>query len=187
MAQIDAAMPNAPLTPSDDADAELTSPAIDYSPATVPYNETFENDLMNTILHPPSNDTPRPHTHDARMVSANQLPIPISSHLRTHASPAPGLYLTHPNGYHTGGPGPSPVRIKEFAEQFVREHGIEDVGQLERVVEEMVARKMEEVRTRMQEREKAVERNKGVERELEGLRLQRSAELRVLEKLKGKR
>lgn len=187
MTQHDAVTPAAPLTPSDDADAELTSPAIDYSPATVPYSESFENDLMNVILHPPSHDTPRSHTHDALMVSANQLPIPIHSHLRTYASPVPGLYLTHKNGYHTGGPGPSPARIKEFAEGFVREHGIEDAGQLERVVEELLGRKMEEVRARMEERKKMVERNKEIERELDDLRLQRSAELRVLERLKGKR
>lgn len=47
--------------------------------------------------------------------------------------------------------------------------------------------KMCEIRERMEEREKAVERNRGVEEELEKLRLQRDAEVRVLEKMKGRR
>jgi hypothetical protein len=47
--------------------------------------------------------------------------------------------------------------------------------------------KMEELRDRMKEREKAVRRNREVDEELEKLRLQRDAEVRVLEKMKGKR
>jgi hypothetical protein len=121
------------------------------------------------------------------MVSASQLPIPISSHVRTHPSPIPGLYVTHANGYHTGGPGPSPHTIQEFADRFIREHSIEDAGQLERVVEEMVGQRMQEVRERMEKRKEVVERNRGIERELEDLRLQRAAEMRVMERVKGKR
>lgn len=75
--------------------------------------------------------------------------------------------------------------MREFAERFIREHGIEDAGQLERVVEELVKGKMAEVRERMERRAEAVERNRGVERELDDLRLQRSAELRVMERVKG--
>jgi hypothetical protein len=39
----------------------------------------------------------------------------------------------------------------------------------------------------MEEREKAVKKNKEIDEELEKLRLQRDAEVRVLEKMKGKR
>jgi hypothetical protein len=39
----------------------------------------------------------------------------------------------------------------------------------------------------MEEREKAVKKNREVDEELEKLRLQRDAEVRVLERLKGKR
>lgn len=185
MANQDIEMGNAPLTPANDT--ELASPAVDFSPSTVPYDETFENDLMNLILHPPSSPTRRTPSHESHVIAANQLPISLSSHLRTHPSPIPGLYVTQPNGYHTGGPGPSPYTVNEFAERFIREHGVEDAGQLERVVEALIKGKMEETRERMEARSEAVERNKGIESELEELRLQRSAELRVMERVKGEK
>jgi hypothetical protein len=121
------------------------------------------------------------------MIPASQLPIPLSSHLRTHPSPLPGLFVTNANGYHTGGPGPSPQTIQAFAEEFMAEHDIEDAGQLERVVERIRDEKMSEVRGRMEEREKAMLRNREIDDELEKLRLQREAEVRVLEKMKGRR
>ncbi|KAI8936724.1 hypothetical protein NX059_007112 [Plenodomus lindquistii] len=179
--------PNAPPTPTTTDTSLLTSPAVDFSPSTVPYNETFENDLMNLILSPPppSSSPQRTPSTEAHIIPANSLPIPLTSPLRTHPSPIPGLLVTQPHGYHTGGPGPSPYTVQQFAEKFIREQGVEDAGQLERVVEELVKGKMEEVRRRMEERREAVERNRGVERELGDLRLQRSAELRVMERVKG--
>jgi hypothetical protein len=181
----DTIMSNAPLTPRDEP--ELTSPMVDFSPATVPYNESFENDLMNLLLNPPSQTPNRTPAREIPTIPASQLPIPLSSHHRTYSSQIPGLYLTHENGYHTGGPGPSPHTVDEFAERFIQEHGIEDAGQLERVVEDIIRRRLEDARERMEKRREVVERNRGVERELEDLRLQRSAELRVMERVKGKR
>lgn len=185
MSNEDTIMGNAPLTPRDEP--ELTSPMVDFSPSTVPYDETFENSLMEIILNPPHQPSPRKPSDDIPTIPASQLPIPLSSNLRTHTSAIPGLYLTHKNGYHTGGPGPPPHTIEEFADRFIREHGIEDAGQLERVVEDVVRIKLEEAKQRMEKRKELVEKNKSIERELEDLRLQRSAELRVMERVKGKR
>jgi hypothetical protein len=182
----DTIMANAPLTPGDEP--QLTSPAVDFSPSTVRYDEGFENSLMEAILNPQSdNNFPKRPTQEIHMIPASQLPVPLSSHQRTHPSPIPGVYVTHPHGYHTGGPGPSPHTVNEFAQKFIAEHGIEDAGQLERVVEHIVKERLDEVRERMGRRSEAVEKNKGVERELEDLKLQRDAELRVMEKMKGKR
>lgn len=195
MDQKDTPMSNAPPTPGEDMspaaqeadarDTEPQNPTVDFSPATVPYNEAFENSLMNLILHPPDNITPPNPSHDSPVIPANQLPIPLDSPLRTHPSPIPGLFVTNANGYYTGGPAPSPMTVKQFAHDFIQEHGVEDAGQLERVVEQVMKEKMEEVQERMQEREKAVQKNKLMDEELEKLRLQRDAELRVLEKMKG--
>lgn len=179
----DTVMVNAPLTPGDEPEPQ--NPVVDFSPATVPYDEAFENSLMDVILNPPQDELQRTPSRETPIISASQLPIPLSSHLRTHASPIPGLYLTHVNGYHTGGPGPSPVTVKNFAEDFIRENGIEDAGQLERVVEGIVRERLEDAKERMWRRSEAVAKNREVERELESLRLQRSAELRVMERVKG--
>ncbi|KAF9691056.1 hypothetical protein EKO04_010961 [Ascochyta lentis] len=183
-----------PRLPTPNLSSSPTSPVIDYSPHTVPYDETFENELMTAILHGPTNPPPQPRlpqpTNDTmRMISASDLPIPISSPLRTHPSPVPGLQLTHEKGYHTGGIGPSAHVVNEFAARFIAERGLKagDVEGLERAVKSEVEGKLEVVKERMRERERAFERNKGVERELGDLRLQRQAELRVMERVKGRR
>ncbi|KAF1919093.1 hypothetical protein BDU57DRAFT_129408 [Ampelomyces quisqualis] len=191
MAQLDTPMPNAPLTPSEDASpaSPQPQPVVDFSPATVPYNESFENDLMNLILHPPSNHSAPIQGDNNPMIPASQLPIPLSSTLRTHTSPIPGLHLTHANGYHTGGPGPSSATIQAFAEKLVREHGvdIQNIAEVRRVVRATMDEKMGDLRSRMAERAKAVKRNREIDDELEKLRLQRDDEVRVLEKMKGRR
>lgn len=190
---LDTPMSNAPLTPSEDASPTTddaipkSQPTVDFSPATVPYNEAFENELMNLVLHPPENVTPPTPNGETPMIPASQLPIPLSSNLRTHVSPIPGLNLTHPNGYHTGGPGPSPEIVRAFAEKFSEEQGVDDPQELRRAAEVMIEEKKGELRDRMREREKAVMKNREIEEELEKLRLQRDAEVRVLEKMKGKR
>lgn len=181
--------PDRPRLPTPGLSSSPTSPVIDYSPHTVPYNEEFENELMKVILHAPSNPSPRRRNEDTPIISASDLPIPLSSHLRTHPSPIPGLFLTHENGYHTGGIGPSAHIVNEFAQRFIAERGIGagDVQALEQAVREQIQGRLEEAKTRMRKREEAVERNDKVQRELEDLRLQRQAELRVLERMKGKR
>jgi hypothetical protein len=185
-------MSNAPLTPSEDASptSPQPQPVVDFSPATVPYNETFENDLMNLLLHPPTTSTPPVPNNDTNpMIPASQLPIPLTSPLRTHSSPLPGLHLTHANGYHTGGPGPSSATIQAFAEKFAGEHGLDlkDSAEVKRVARAVLEEKMGEARGRMGEREKAVRRNREIDEELEKLRVQREDEVRVLEKMKGRR
>jgi hypothetical protein len=178
-----------PLTPGDDQDPSPTAPVIDYSPATVPYDASFENALMTAILYPSDNNPPHPprqqksdnfpNSGSTLHINPTTLPIPLNSPLRTHPSPIPGVRLTHINGYHTGGPGPAPSSIAEFAERFIKEHAIEDAGQLERIVEEQIKQKMEVVKERMREREQAVKKNEGVDRELVNLKEARNVERRV--------
>lgn len=192
-------MADAPSNPSEtvdaepdaDADAEAdpepASPVPDFSPATVPYNEDFENALMTAILYNTSAPEPLPPVSPAPVINPTTLPIPVDSPLRTYASPIPGIRLTHVNGYHTGGPGPTPETVAEFARKFIESEGVEDAGQLERVVEERIREKMEVVRERMREREEAVTRNRNIQRELEELNMLRAAELSVAEKIKGGR
>ncbi|KAF2875458.1 hypothetical protein BDV95DRAFT_485368 [Massariosphaeria phaeospora] len=181
-------MGNAPLTPGEEQDPQPTAPVIDYSPASVPYDEAFENQLMRAILYPSETAPPPNPPHSPPLINPTTLPVPLNSHLRTHPSPIPGVRLTHANGYHTGGPGPSPSTVEAFAKQFIEEHGIEDVGHLDRVVEQKIAEKMELVRERMREREEAVQKDEAVRRALENLDVQRGVELRIAEKIKeGKR
>lgn len=58
---------------------------------------------------------------------------------------------------------------------------------MRKVARGLLEGKMEEVKERMGKREEAVKKNREVDEELEKLRLQRDAEVRVLERLKGRR
>lgn len=173
---------SAPLTPAEDP--EPTSPVIDYSPATVSYNEAFENDLMRKILHGSSSPPRNGPSEETHHISPTSLPLPLSSALRTHPSPIPGVYLTHPNGYHTGGPGPSPNTVADFAQVFIEEHGIQDAAHLEKAKAEKIEELMDTARKIAREREQAVKKNETINRQLEDLEVQRKAEVRVEEKIK---
>lgn len=183
--------PSRPRLPTPTRSPSPTSPVIDYSPHTVPYDETFENDLMTAILHAPEQPAaPAPSaTTSPPLISASALPIPLSSPLRTHPSPIPGVRLTHERGHHTGGPGPSGQAARDFAARFIAEAGVAagDAAALERAVARAQAARLEDVRNRMRAREEAWRRNLATERELGDLKLQRQAEVRVLERMKGKR
>ncbi|KAF2020620.1 hypothetical protein BU24DRAFT_4287 [Aaosphaeria arxii CBS 175.79] len=173
-------MSHAPPTPGEEP--EPTSPVIDYSPATVTYDERFENNLMHAILNP--SDTPSRTSGSPPLIDPTTLPVALDSPLRTHRSPIPGVLLTHANGYHTGGPGPAASIVNDFAEKFIKENDIQDVGQLERVVEEKIKDLMEVATERMREREEAIRKNEEVEKELKNLEIQRDTERRVEEKFK---
>jgi hypothetical protein len=79
--------------------------------------------------------------------------------------------------------------VRAFVEKIMSEHDVidGDVEGVRRIAEGLLEEKKGELRERMEERERAVRRNKEIEDELEKLRLQRDAEVRVLEKMKGKR
>lgn len=79
--------------------------------------------------------------------------------------------------------------MQAYAEKLAAEHGVDaaDAEAVKKVARAVMDGKVSEVRARMGEREKAVRKNREVEEELEKLRLQRDAEVRVLEKMKGKR
>ncbi|KAF1996532.1 hypothetical protein P154DRAFT_311598 [Amniculicola lignicola CBS 123094] len=176
-------MSQAPLTPGEELDPEPASPSIDYSPATVPYDEAFENQLMHAILHP-SSHPPRTPSSEHPQIAPACLPVPLNSHIRTHPSPIPGVLLTHPNGYHTGGPGPSPSTVRDYADEFIKRHGIEDAEHLQKVVEEEIRKRMEEVKERMREREEAVRKNEEVNKSLLEKEMQRGVEVRIHEKIR---
>lgn len=79
--------------------------------------------------------------------------------------------------------------MQAYAEKLAAEHGVDatDAEAVKKVARTVMEGKMSEVKARMGEREKAVRKNREVDEELEKLRLQRDAEVRVLEKMKGKR
>lgn len=181
-------MSHAPLMATDKPQpSDNTIPDSNYPPRNLPYSESFENEFMKTILYPPAPTTRLPPASPSLLVQPSALPLPLTSPLRTHPSPFPGVHLTHPGGYHTGGPGPSASVVAAFAKRFIHEQGIRSEAELERRVQEAVQRRMGEVRERMGRREEAIKRNEGVRREIRLLEAQRRTEERVEERIRAER
>ncbi|KAF2199529.1 hypothetical protein GQ43DRAFT_376069, partial [Delitschia confertaspora ATCC 74209] len=175
-------MSAAPLTPGEDQEPPST---IDYAPENVPYDESFENELMKTVLYPPPDSHSRPFpSHDDLYVPVSSLPVPLSSRLRTHPSPIPGLFLTHPHGSYTGGPRSSASAANAFAERFISENNLTTADDLERKVAETMKEKIEEVKERFMAREEALEKNEAVRKDIKNLEVQRQAEVRVEERIR---
>ena len=179
-------MTTGPLTPGEDPEPSST---IDYAPDHVPYDEQFENELMERILFPGMADfaSQRPVPKDEQAVYISSLPVPLNSPDRKYPSPIPGILLTHPNGYHTGGPGPSPEEVSAFAEQFIAHHDITTSRDLAKKVDEVIKQKVAEVRERLEAREEAVLKNQRVRKDIKDLEVQRQAEERVEERIRRDR
>ncbi|KAF2738832.1 hypothetical protein EJ04DRAFT_27680 [Polyplosphaeria fusca] len=175
-------MSNAPLTPVDDP--EPTAPVIDYSLAAVPYNEAYENDLMKAILYPSSKTPAQPPSNPPPHIAPTSLPVPLDSPLRTYPSAVPGIFLTHENGHFTGGPGLTPAAKAEYSKRFIAEHNIKTAEELERVRAQLIAQKIEEAKARARAREAAIRKNAEIDKRIQELEVQRSAEMRVAERVK---
>jgi hypothetical protein len=179
-------MTGAPPTPGEDVEPGQPSPTENPSTNEV-YDETFENDLMKTILHPPAAPMEPTSNPNLPFVPPSSLPLPLASLLRTYPSPITGVLLTHPHGSVAGGPGPSPEEVSAFAKAFIEEHGITNEKDLAKKVDEVVKMKMGELRERAAKREEAVQANERVRKEIKNLELQREAEKRVEESIRKDR
>ena len=162
---------------------------LNYTPHDLPYSESFENSLMDTILSSsPRNSRSLPSpSQPLPSISPSSLPLSLKSPLRKYPSPIPNILLTHPAGYHTGGPGPSAGTIAEFTSRFVEDNNIKSKEELERKVDETMKERLDEVRERMKRRKEAFQRNEGVKRNIEELEAQRRIEEIVEEKIRSER
>lgn len=171
-----------PKSPS----ADTTHCASSFLPRDIPYSAAFEDEIASILLAPPSNpsmgisvdeiDIPSlPH------IDVTALPLPLSDPRRKYPSPISGLLLTHPNGYLEGGPGISHAD-DDFATNFIAEHGVRDVWTLHKTVAHEVQKQVEVARERAQNRQRAREKNEGIENEMRAMEEQLQLEMRVLGK-----
>ncbi|EON63378.1 hypothetical protein W97_02605 [Coniosporium apollinis CBS 100218] len=204
-------MATGPITPADDmADSVRSLSPTAQEPAA--YNGTrdtsvFDDAVMHLVLEPPSpsgiviltdtNEQPVNH-HSIRLadidppslptIPAHELPLPLTDPRRIYRSPLPGLLLTHPNGSPEGGPSPFssiPTTHDEFAQHFIRLHGIRSPEELERRLGAAMQEQKDELRRRMRRREEAIEHNARIEKEIRNLVDQRAMEVKLEEKLKA--
>ena len=144
---------------------------------------------MLTILSPgPHNSRSLPSpSQPLPSISPSSLPLPLTSPLRKYPSPIPNLLLTHPAGYHTGGPGPSAGTIAEFTSRFVEDNNIKSKEELERKVDETMKERLDEVRERMKKRKEMFQRNEVVTKKIKLLEAQRRVEEKIEEKIRSER
>jgi hypothetical protein len=67
------------------------------------YSPTFEDEVMNAILTPPSTSDAAPAPTDAPEIPPSDIPLALSDARRVHESKIPGVKLTEANGSLFGG------------------------------------------------------------------------------------
>jgi hypothetical protein len=160
-------------------------------PTTVPYSASFNDSLMNTMDYmsgsyqqPLGGEGPL----NAESIRPEHLPIPLSSPLRTHRSPVPGVSLTHPSGSLYGGPQPhSAAELHAYAQEVISSHGIVRRSDLRELIDTKIAEARTDLEDRLQERRAAKERNDVLKNEVRQLMVEREMEVRVAERWRSEK
>nr|OQO22318.1 hypothetical protein B0A51_09913 [Rachicladosporium sp. CCFEE 5018]OQO22390.1 hypothetical protein B0A51_10853 [Rachicladosporium sp. CCFEE 5018] len=173
-----------------------------YVPHDLPYNEAYENAIMHITLHPDPNAKkgirviPEGSNEQLQegisvraadilweslpVIAETDLPLPLDDPRRIYASQVPGILLTHPGGYHEGGPGLDP-EMDTFAEDFTSRHGeVQNSAQLKVAKDKDVKANLELLKKQMLDRQKAVEHNTKIHSQLKALTEQHELELKLL-------
>ncbi|KAK6438507.1 hypothetical protein LTR95_005291 [Oleoguttula sp. CCFEE 5521] len=173
-----------------------------YVPHDLPYNEAYENAIMQITLRPDPNAKrgirviPEGSSEQAQegvsvgaadiaweslpIIAEADLPLLLDDPRRIYASQVPGILLTHPGGYHEGGPGLDP-EMDTFAEDFTSRHGdVQDAVQLRAAKDKDVKANLELLKKQMLDRQKAVEHNAKIHSQLKALTEQHELELKLL-------
>ena len=179
-------MAASPLTPQEDP-----SDAQDE----IRYDETFERDLARLVSNPPPADGIRivygdekPGEDELNITDAwaqelpkvehDELPLPLADPRRKFWGPVAGVRLTHPGGLLEGGPA-SDDSVNE-AQKFINHFQIRDPVELRQRVVEQMELAMEELKSRANARQAAVENNEKVDRDL----AQREMEDKIWQRLR---
>ena len=188
--------PNEPVLPVSPPPEEESTPAPAVEPwqaPDIPYSESFEDSVMNTVLDPNSNSRkpvylPNPDATPP-VISTTELPLPLHDYRRTYPSPIPGILLPHPTSTLHGAAGPSEEQLLTLAQQLVEKHGIRNEAQLKHWLDAEEAQQRAELMKRMRRRQEAIRINEHVVREVRTLDTQRDVERKVMRSkasLKGK-
>lgn len=171
-----------------------------YIPRELEYNSGFEDNLMRIVLNPSTSETgirilheheqetpingssiratdvtsaSLPHVEDA------ELPLSLDDPRRVYASAVRGLRLTHPGGFLEGGSGLDPEE-DAFAREFLLGNSIPaSQEELQEMIQSQVNSNLELLRQRMSDRQKAIEHNEQVEKEIRNLVATHDLEMRM--------
>ena len=183
-----------------------------YVPHDLKYSAEFEDGVMRAVLGlesapasksegirviPDDSDEPAVAGVSVRSEAASlqnlpsideeTLPLALDDTRRLYASPLPGIKLTHPGGYLHGGPGLD-SEIDTFPEDFLANNPrVHTPGQLRGAIERDIAASREILHERMRTRQRAIQKNEQIEKELNLLMEEHSMELKINRKLADER
>ncbi|KAF2230948.1 hypothetical protein EV356DRAFT_535903 [Viridothelium virens] len=180
-------MTPAPLTPQEDHN--------DAHKGELRYDESFERDLARVVgsplpadgIHvvygeekPGDNEVHIIHVRpqDLPDVQHEELPLSLNDPRRKFRSPIPGVKLTHPGGLLEGGPGSD--HDAEDAQKFIDHFQIRSSEELRQRISEQTDIAIEELKSRVNARQTAIENNEKVDKEL----AQKEMEVRILQRMK---
>ncbi|CAK3957553.1 Hypothetical predicted protein [Lecanosticta acicola] len=182
-----------------------------YVPHDLKYSTAFEDAIMAIVNNPPSESQDsgiRIIPEDSSEIPVEgisvkadaiswqslpevreeELPLPLEDGRRVFRSPVRGVRVTHPGGYLHGGPGLDP-EMDTFAEDFLQRNAANtnDAQTLRAAQQDEIAQSIGELKQRMRERQRAIESNERIEKELKRMREEHEMEMKVHRQLAEKR
>ncbi|KAF2433234.1 hypothetical protein EJ08DRAFT_658485 [Tothia fuscella] len=168
----------------------LTSDPPQQPPPQLPHNPSFEDEISTSLLSAPivptstslsnNEETPTiPH------IPPHQLPLPLSSPLRTYHLPQTNIHLTQKLGSIYGGPGLPHPAIIEAGQRLIEENGFTSQERLEDWVHRRIASLVREAERRAEGRVDARRGNERVREEIRVLEGDYEMERRAVERRLG--
>lgn len=200
---------NAPTgAPTPPQEEQPSGAYASYVPHDLKYSADFEDEIMQAVLNPPSDDNGiRIIPDDSNeipvegvsvkagaislqslpVIAEDELPLPLNDSRRIFASHVPGVRLTHPGGYLEGGPGLEPD-MDTFPEDFFNNNaGVMNATSLRAAVRKDIDASKEMLYERMRKRQDAIKHNERIERELKKMQEEHSMEMNIHRKMAEQR
>ncbi|KAI9718866.1 MAG: hypothetical protein M1828_006555 [Chrysothrix sp. TS-e1954] len=166
----------------------------------IQYSEDFTNTLMRELVKSSSSSkhsgitiTTKPGPANASgnaitlaeidraslpELSTGVLPLALDDTRRIYNSALPSVRLTHPGGWLEGGSGPHNAEplIREYMQQLMQQHTFRSQASLQKFIKDETRRQAVELKSRMQDRQEAIEQNEKAVKEIQQLQAQRETE-----------
>jgi hypothetical protein len=176
--------PQLPPSPGSDTTPPIHTPVPSWTPPEIPYNESFEDDVMNAILHPPPPD-PEPGESEISLnfdVTPDDLPLQLHDFRRKYPSAVPGILLPTRDSSLHGACGVPDAVAHGLAREMIEQNGIKTPAEFAAFLEEELRGQKRVLKERMERRQESMKHNEVLDKEIRQLEMERDMQRRVAEK-----
>jgi hypothetical protein len=151
-------------------------------PSTPPYDESFENAIMERAISTAAPPHGQSQTPTAIPILPAERPLPLSDSRRQHPLPSTSLLLTEQGGSIYGGAGSSKEKLRAEAQDLIDANDFTSKDELEELIGKKVEDTKQEARARAYRRLEALKKNARIDEEIRELEMNHQMEKRAMEK-----